>query len=308
MADSLVVSSLPDYVQTNTDKLIAKTVLRGNSQKYMTIQTGVKGKSQLNLLDTDVKFQDGSICGFTSQGTSTLSARNLVAGIIKVNMEFCEKSLVGKYAERMLSVAAGTERLPFEEEVINDIIANVNFELDKAIWQGDSDMTVSDSDFDQNLSYFDGLLTILAASDGVITTSGTEAAPLTAVANVLKAMPNEAFAPDAIIYASPEFVRSYVAGLVSANLFHYNPGNVDNGEISIPGSAIKLVSIDGLTGTNKLVAGRKSNIFFGCDVEGDDSKFTFQRNINTGMFQLEVCFSAATQVARPSEVVVCTLS
>ena len=80
------VSTLTEYVDEQRLPLISKAVLGSKSAKLFNLQTGVKYKSKINLLSTAVTFGDGSNCGFDAAGTSTLSQREIEAGLVKVNM------------------------------------------------------------------------------------------------------------------------------------------------------------------------------------------------------------------------------
>ena len=53
------------YVDESNESLIAKTVLGGQSVGLFNLQTGVKGATAINLLNTDVTLQSALDCGFT---------------------------------------------------------------------------------------------------------------------------------------------------------------------------------------------------------------------------------------------------
>lgn len=94
MANSPIMSSLPDYVEQRRLPLIAAAVLKGGSAKLFNLQTDVKTSAALNLLATDVEFGDGSACGWDEAGTSTISQRILETGQVKINQAFCEKNML----------------------------------------------------------------------------------------------------------------------------------------------------------------------------------------------------------------------
>ena len=55
-----LINSLPQYVEQNHDKILRDSILGAESAKMFTLQTGVKTKTALNLLNTSIEFQDGS--------------------------------------------------------------------------------------------------------------------------------------------------------------------------------------------------------------------------------------------------------
>ena len=67
-----IVNSLPQYVEQTNDKLLKDAILGSKTAQMLTLQTGVKTQSAINLLATSVVFQDGSGCGFNANGTSTV--------------------------------------------------------------------------------------------------------------------------------------------------------------------------------------------------------------------------------------------
>jgi hypothetical protein len=57
--------------------------------------------------------------------------------------------------------------------------------------------------------------------------------------------------------------------LKNANMFHYNADSTD-GEIVVPGTSIKVIALNGLNASKRVIAARKSNMFIGCDLDGEE--------------------------------------
>lgn len=295
-----IVTSLPAYVKQNTGLIMGASVLGAKTAKMFTGQSGVKGSSAINLLNTDIKFGAGA-CGWNPDGTATLSQREIETGLVDINMPFCEKELVGKWAERDLKIKAGLETLPFEDMFVDSVAEGVNVALDKAIWQGDK------SSQDGNLNKFDGMLKILNADvpSANKKTIATTESYYSAVKKMLLAIPAQALKNDTIIACSYDFLRGYAQDLVEKNLFHYD-SSADLEEIAIPASGVKLVAFAGLEGANKLVAGRLSNFYYGYDFEDAPTSPIFWYSQDNREFRLAIEFNAGTQVAIPDEVVLGT--
>lgn len=296
------VKSLTNYVDEQRLPLIRKAVLSPKSADLFNLQTGVKSQAALNLLTTEVVFGDGSTCGWNPEGTNTLSQRVITVGKVKVNMNFCDRTLLDYWAGYEVKVAAGKETLPFEEAFVADIIAHVNAEVEKAIWQGDTTAT-------GNLSIFDGLLKILNAEKDTIklaAVSGNNIAQevYDAYANI----PLEILHSASIVMGEDAF-RSYIGELNAENLYHYDP-KVDEGmSIVIPGTSTRIYGVPGLNGTKKIVAGDlKGNFFYGTDLEGDQETFDLWYSKDNQEFRLVVKFNAGVQVAFPDQVVVKTIA
>lgn len=293
------VSTLTEYVDEQRLPLISKAVLGSKSAKLFNLQTGVKYKSKINLLSTAVTFGDGSTCGFDAAGTSTLSQREIEAGLVKVNMEFCDKDLLPTWAQHEVKVAAGAKSLPFEQEFIDGVLAGTNANLEKAIWQGDTDS------LDANLKAFDGLIKILDAETSVIEPV-LPTAPATvseALKAVYMAIPVEVLEGASIVVGMDTY-RSYVMELTEKNLFQYNPVVDAANELVMPGTTTKVIGVPGLNGTKRIFAmDLAKNVFYGTDMENDQEKFIFKADEKQGNHYLIINFNAGVQVAFPDQVV-----
>lgn len=301
MANSPIVTSLPTYVDQNRLPLIAKAVLGAKTASLFTLQSGVKSPTALNLISTDVVFGDGSTCGWNEAGSTTLSQRILTPAALKVNMSFCDKKLLDKWANYQVQVAAGSKTLPFEEDFVTSITASVDEKLEQMIWQGDSTKS--------GVNEFDGMIKILEASGAgtvkVAIAKGT--ASYDAIKSVAAAIPNESYAEDTVIFVGMEIFRKFIAELVAANLYHYNP-NDKEGEYTLPGTALKVIAVNGLNGTNKIIAGRLSNMFYGTDLAGDEEVYKLWYSEDNREFRLVIEFIGGVQVAYPDQIVLGTIA
>lgn len=295
--NSPIVTSLPDYVEQQRLPLIAKSALGAKSAKLFTLQTDVKGPTALNLTSTAVVFGDGTECGWDAAGTTTYSQRVLTPAYLKVNTDYCDKNLIGKWAQSQVTIAAGLKDMPFEEEFTNGIVEGVQEQLEKMIYQGDSEN-------EDDAIEFDGLIKILTAASATTVTSGSTA--YDKIKNVYLTMPEEVVSKnDAVILVSADMYRSFIQDLVSANLYHYSPDN-NNEEYVLPGTNVRVIKVNGLNGTTTYdyaIGARLSNLFYGTDALGDESKFDLWYSKDNREFRLAIEFTAGVQVAYPSEVV-----
>lgn len=299
MANSYNVTGLPAYVDQNRPLLLNEAILGGVSARLFTLMAGVKSSAALNILASEVVFGDGSVCGWNEAGAATLSQRVLTTGQIKVNMAVCDKTLLGKWAEYQVRIAAGQKNLPFEEDLMRDLAKRISNALEVAIWRGDT------SSASANLNKFDGMIKLLSASgSGAISSAAVSGeTKIQAVKRTLLAMPSGTLTEDAVIFCGTDFLRDYEQELVAANLYHFEPGR-DYDEIRVPGSRVRLVATVGLDGQNYLVAGQLSNLFFGCDLMDDSEKFEVWYSQDNREFRIAVEFNAGVQVAFPGNVVI----
>lgn len=296
MANSPVMTSLTAYVEQRRLPLIKEAVLKAKSASLFNLQTDIKTSAALNLLSTDVEFGDGLTCGWDEAGTQTLSQRVLTTGNIKINMAYCDKAMLKYWTQYQVRVAAGQKTLPFEEDFISGVVENVKAAIETAIWQGD---TTSQTN---NLKYFDGLLKILKNADGTVDVTITGTSAYDDIMAVYNAIPEKVLDGASILVGADTF-RKFVQELVAKNYFHYSGENL-NGEIMLPGSQVKVIAVNGLNGTDKIVAGQlDKNFFYGCDMMNDEEKFEMWYSQDFREFRLAIEFNAGVQVAFPDEVV-----
>lgn len=289
------VSALPDYVDQTREELIAKSVLGAKSIDLFNLFTGVKGATALNLIDTKVTFGNGAECGWDETGDVNLSQRILDPAYLKVNLSICDKNLLGKWTEHLVKIAANKvdSDLPFEKELIDGIIADINTQVEKMIYQG----TKSDTSFE-------GLLGILQTASAP-TASGATA--YEAIKAAIKQLPANVFAKDDVtVLVGNDTYAAFMQELVEANLYHYNPANGADG-FYVPGTPVKVVAVPGLVGTNKIIVASLSNIYYGTDLTGDKETIDAWFSRDTRSFRIAVEFLAGVQVAYPEEVVVATV-
>ena len=289
------VTALNNYVEEKRLPLIAKSFLRGKTIDLVQLETGVKQDTALNLVSASVKFGDGASCGWNPTDGVALSQRLLKPTFLKVNQVFCDKDLLKKWASYEVKLAAGREQLPFEEKFMDEIANAISEKIEKLIWTGDS----------KNDNEPDGYLKILeTVGSGVVSTTWSAG---TSAYNKIKAVYNKIPAniidkDDTVIFIGEDTYREFIQDLVAANLYHFSPDYKD-GEYMVPGTSIRVIAVNGLNSTGKVVAGRLSNFYYGVGEPDDKDTFDFWYSKDNREFRLAVYFAIAAQVAYPNEIV-----
>jgi hypothetical protein len=145
---------------------------------------------------------------------------------------------------------------------------------------------------------------VKAASDFFATpvTSITVSNVVAIIDAVYKAIPVEVLdKEDTFIACGTDVFRLFTIALKTANLYHYNADAI-NFELFIPGTNIKLVALNGLNGTSRIIAGRKSNMFMGVDLMNEEEKFEIFFAKEADEVRLMCAFKLGTQVAFPSQI------
>lgn len=296
------VTALSTYVDEQRLPLMRSAVLGARSAYHFNLQTGIKGATALNLLQTNVEFGDGSTCGWNEAGTSTLSQRVLTPGAIKINMSFCDKQLLKTWANYEVRVAAGQKTLPFEEDFMKGVGEDVAAKLEKAIWQGDT------ASQDANLNKFDGIIKIASgATLGATVTYATGDTVSATVAKVYDAIPAEAFNKgEVVLYMGADKYRKYIQELIANGNLVITTGINDVAmpdSVLIPGTDVRVIYVNGLNGTGKMYASYRDNFVYGVDMTGDEEKYDLWYSQDNREFRLVVEFIAGVQLAYPDMVV-----
>ena len=304
---NFVVSSLPAYVQDNKDLIIKNFALVGTaSRQRFGIQTGIKTSAYLNYLELNSTLQDGKGCGFTAAGSATLTQRTITTAVIKVNMDVCPDSLLGKYAEYLVRIGANSNELPFEQYIIDGVTTEINKKIEKLIWQGD---TTQASNTD--LKWINGILKQLASdSDKVAVSIAANTAIYDAIKAVYMAIPEESLERGAEIYVSPANYRDFLMAMVEKNYFHYSgPQDSAPEEFVFPGTDVKVVKTPGLAGVNdRIVASFPENFVYGCDAEGDLEDVKIWFSDDDDLFKLKVKWNSGIAYRFPNQVTLGTIS
>ena len=295
-------SKLKSYTEEHRLPLLRNAVIGGKSAKLFNLQTGVKGSTALNLLDTTIQFGDGSACGWNEAGKTSLSQRVITPGYPKVNLSLCDKQLLKYWTNYEVRIAANQKTLPFEEDFMNGIVEGVAATLEKAIWQGDT------ASGDANLNKFDGIVKIAGAASVAGTTTYNAASISTTLNDMYNALPSAAFSKGEVVaYISESDYRKYIQELIAnGNLVITNGVNdISMPEsVLIPGTNVRVYGVAGLDGVQKAYMSYKDNFVFGTDMEGDEEKLEMWYSQDNREFRVAIEFTAGVQIAFPDMLVV----
>lgn len=295
---NFLVTSLPDYVQTNRDILIKSFGLVGTATRSrIGLQTGIKKDAYLNYLDLSAVFQDGSSCAFNPLDEITLSQREINTAVIKDDGQICPETLLGKYAEYLVRINATENDLPFEQFIVETLVKEINKGIEKLIWQGNTAGSPAD--------LIDGFLTQFSNDASVIPATLTSVADAyTAVKTVYFLMPEETLEKGGLIFVDPAIFRALVNDLVVLNYYHYDMGNSFLEEILLPGTDVKVVKTPGLANTLAIVGTFGDNLVYGCDMENDHEDIDLWWSQDDRVFKYQVKWNSGVAYHFPDQVVV----
>ena len=237
-----------------------------------------------------------------------MTQRTLTVGKIKVQESICPKTFEAKYTQKALREGSSYDYMAYAEEYSAQKVQRIGAALETAIWQGDTASGTA------NLARFDGLIKIIdglgfgGAGDPIDgnpadLTTLTSANVISAVDSIFAVLPAALLdKDDVVIFCGNDTFREYVIALRTANLFHY-PVDAANMELVIPGTAIKLIGVNGLNGTDKMFGLSMANLYLGTDMLNEQDRFELFYAKEADEMRFVVEFKLGVQVAFPDEVV-----
>ncbi len=311
---SFSVGTLANYTKENEQLLVASSVLGSKTASLIkgagTVMVGVKSAETINIMDTDAIFQDGSSCGFNASGLTSFTQRTVTVGKIKVNEALCMKDLEAKYLQKALPAGSMYDSMVFSEEFSKRKTEKIASQLEKALWQG------STGSVDVNLNKFNGLISLInsagaavvnansVALHGVVETAITDANVISIFDDIYKAIPAQVVDKDDIaIFCGMDVFRTYTVKLKTSNLYHYQFDGKANSEFYLPGTNVKVIAVQGLNGSGKIVAMRISNLFLGTDLLNEEERFEIFYAKEADQVRFVAEFKMGVNFAFPDEIV-----
>jgi hypothetical protein len=309
---ALDLSALTNYVKENELQLTSAAIFSAKTASLIeargNVQVGIKSAETVNIMTTDAVFQTGGTCGFNSSGTTTITQRTLTVGKIKIQESICPATFEAKYTQKALREGSTYDYMAYANEYTAQKVQRIGAALETALWQGNTGSS------DGQLNKFQGIATIINAlgfggagdpinGNAAQQTTLTSSNVIAAVDAVFASLPAEILdKDDVVIFCGNDTFREYVIALRTANLFHY-PVDAANMELIVPGTAIKLIGVNGLNGTDYLVGLSMSNLYLGTDMLSEQDKFELFYAAEAMEMRFVVEFKLGVQIAFPDQVV-----
>ena len=287
MAYNVSENALGAYVAENKDIILKDIVFGetyGNTVPLMTKELGVKGTAKIHPTTIAAVLQDveekGYECGFTPEGDLNIASVEIKTKQYKVNSEFCADKLIGKFAEYKVRVGANEDALPFEAEIVEGLVKDINRQIELGVWEQ------------------------LSAQEGLNTFNFNEEEHGTAYDKIMAVYMNmdESMLEDGIIFVSPSLFRQYIKELVDKNLYHYNPADGALEEIFIPGAGVKVRKANGITQSDVYGTSPK-NMVYATDFMGNAEEVKVWFSDDADVYRVKVRFNYGAAFIFPNLVV-----
>lgn len=308
------VSALTKFTDELGIELIKKSVLAGRTvQTGVTLQTDVKYKSALNLLDSTLNAQ-ATDCGISATGSVTLSQRDLEVCPITVFEDVCLNKLEEYWAGKLMQAGSYNEDIPFEELYSNDKVDKIQALIEDLFWKGSKSNDVTGNGAPSgNLALCNGVLDVLqfqSGSSSVLSPSATASFAKSTSIEIVDSIINKfmADASDALVMDNINIYMSYsnfnllTQALRDANYFHYDANQGDFRINNYLGTQFNIVAVRGLNGSDRIVMTPAANLYFGVDMMNDYESFEtwYEKKDDEVYFRSK--FKIGSQVAFPEFV------
>lgn len=284
---------IQDYINAHRDEIIAEVPTQSKTVGYLYGMYGVKHKEAVPKLDSTVVLGDGSACGWDPDGSDVYTNVMIEVNPAEVEKEICQRDFETTNLNHGLRWAAGQEKLPFEEAYINSQLAAINEAIEHDVWQGNATVGL------------DGLLAQVASA--VTTATTVDFSGMTAdekIAAMVEKVPHKALKYGVDIFLSYSDFAAYAKAMNANCCANRNILDASAESYTLPeNSKIRLIPVEGLEGTGKMVAAPAQSLVYGTDVEGSENIVDFWFDRKDAKFLFRVLFMIGTAVRRPDLVV-----
>ena len=255
-------SRLKNYLENN-DEVLAKVLFNSDSAKYFNIQTGVTAEQAIVRLDSSIVLGDATDCGFDAQGSDTFTNRLLKPEFIKVNKEFCPKTLLKtwQHSQVKMNALGQAEEMPFETFIINTNLEALAVENEKLIWEGDKSKT-------GNIAKMDGIITIAKADTNTVKQTKEEDKVWSRCKQLWLGW-DSTIAEKPTIFMSIANYKKLVAEIMESNFYHvFETQNGNTYEMTLPATDVKIKGVSGIQ-SDVIIATPENNLYLGVDAQND---------------------------------------
>jgi len=292
-------------IGTYTDQvgglLLSESIVKAKTLELCYIQPGVKGTQSINLLSSTISIGSGG-CGWDNTANlsaTTFTQRNLASKLYLYQESLCPTALRNYWAGMFLNNPASNSELPFEQQIAELKVKEIQKFVEDKVWTATN---ATDG--------FDGFYyTISSGTTGVnlvvSATTPSSSTMLTCVDEVIAALPDAIREDDdLIVFMSMSNYNSYVVNLRTANYFAFSPEQAGQEFITFhPATKIRVVGVPGLAGTNRITAGKSSQMVIGVGLLDDTERLDMWYSRDNNEVRAQAQFNLASNIAFPQNFV-----
>lgn len=272
--------------------LSGETLAKGN----ITVLPNVSFKVNLKNFDLSASSVKDATCDFTDAGDITYVEKALIPEGFALNKELCKKDWLSTYAGATMRAGVdGTLPANFQEYIVGHAGALVGQQVEQSIWAGATSTN----------GQFDGFQVQLLADSTVVDVAAATLSAANIVAELGKvrnAIKDANYGQeDLAIYLGTAAMKFYISA--QAALGYQDQWHAGVTEANFEGT--KLILAPGMS-ANKMIAARKSNLFFATDLASDMAEvkvIDMTENDGSDNVRLVMKWNAGVGYANGSDIV-----
>jgi len=272
--------------------LSGETLAKGN----ITVLPNVSFKVNLKNFDLSTSSVKDATCDFTDAGDVTYVEKALIPEGFALNKELCKKDWLSTYAGATMRAGVdGTLPANFQEYIVGHAGALVGQQVEQSIWAGATSTN----------GQFDGFQVQLLADATVVDVAAATLSAANIVAELGKvrnAIKDANYGQeDLAIYLGTAAMKFYISA--QATLGYLDQFHAGVTEANFEGT--KLILAPGMS-ANKMIAARKSNLFFATDLASDMAEvkvIDMTENDGSDNVRLVMKWNAGVGYANGSDIV-----
>lgn len=301
MATTVTVNS--NYVGKAAGEIIRRAFAEADTLRLGLVSDIVDIDFQVHLR----QFQysngiTGYTCGFSPQGSVTLSEKTLTPAKHKNELEICKEDLRQIWSSATMGFSAHNDSMPtdVEQALLAEILEDQAVWLDNQIWNADSS---GSDEFDGFLTLFDADSDIIKANNGItpIGADITEANVESELKKALAVIPKSIRRDNLKVVVSSDVFQAYWFYLVSKGIA--NDGTADSKSVRF--GKYEITENNGLP-NNTILAYDVKNLYFGTGLMQDHNEIRIKdmdESDLTGQVRYKQVFTAGVQYVNPTEIV-----
>ena len=302
MATTTNVSS--NYAGKEAGAIIGAAFKEADTLRLNLLTVAENVNYKLNL--RKIAYTDGTTdyaCGFTPDGTITLSEKQLVIEKLMNPIQVCKEDFRQTWSEDSEGASASNPNAPADimEAISLEVLSSQAAKIDSDLWSG---LAANAGEFSGLIEQFTADGSVIKANNGItaIGAATTEANVEAVLKAALDAVPVAIRRNDLTVAVSPDVFQAYWFYLVSKGIA--NDGNAEPKQTRF--GRYTLTEVNGLP-DNTIVIFEPKNVVFATGLQSDFNELTFvdedEIGLLTGQVRGKIVYGAAVGYYNSEDIV-----
>ena len=296
-------------VSSNYAGKVAGSIIGASFKEADTLRLGLLTVAEnvnykMNL--RKVAYADGTTdyaCGFTPDGTITLSEKVLTIEKLMNPFQVCKEDFRQTWSEDSEGASASNPNAPADimEAISMEVLSSQAAKVDTDIWTG---LAATDGEFAGLIEQFTADGSVIKANNGIVPSGNaiTESTVEAELKLALNAVPVSIRRKDLTVAVSPDVFQAYWFYLVSKGIA--NDGNTEPKRVGF--GRYTITEVNGLP-DNTIVIFEKKNVVFATGLQSDFNEISLvdedEVGLLTGQVRGKIVYGAAVGYYNSEDIV-----